>query len=217
MWIETKQSTSIRFDDISQLVVPVIADVFALVDEPNVGQAEFHRVGRIMADRLDTGRITAIEESVWDVADSDSSGLEAAWANLLDEHGEIRAQEFAGAADPVIYLYRFALHPDFVESKMAVMDMFCHTFGKGAIILAQHHTTLFSDTEFRALGFRFLPSREPPVPGQFAPNDTETRFWARENCTGAEYGFSDYPDEVPPSLTKHEAWVEKECPHERLC
>lgn len=169
-----------------------------------------------MADRLDVGRIVSLGADVWDVADSDSSGLEAAWSSLLDEEGRLQGKASAIESDPVLYLYRFVLHVDFVEWKMAVMDMFCHVFGRTALVLAQHHTTLFSETEFRALGFHLLPPRRFQAPLE-CDIDTETRFWARENRAGADYGFSDYPDEPPAATAKHEAWVREQCPPERLC
>lgn len=216
MWLEIKQTATVGILDEAQLVVPVIADVFALVEEPVPGEPEYYRVGRIMADRLDVGRIAALGASVWDVADSDSSGLEAAWACLLDENGEILEEVSKTGLDPIVYLYRFALHTDFVEWKMAVMDMFCHVFGRTALVLAQHHTTLFSNTEFTGLGLRLLPPTRYAGPRGFPDIDRETRFWARPNCLSAEYGFSDYPEEPPAALPKHEAWVQEQCPNERL-
>ena len=216
MWLELSQSVTIGIDDESQLVVPAMADVLALVEDPVPGEPESYRIGRIMADRLDVGRIAELGSSVWGVADADSSGLESAWACLLDEEGRFRDDDFE-MADPVVYLYRFALHLDFVEWKMAVMHMFCSVFGGSALVLAQHHTTLFSDTEFKALGFRLLPPTSFPAPAGFPAIDRTTRFWTRENGLACEYRFSDYPDEPPAALPKHEEWLEKECPKEPLC
>jgi hypothetical protein len=215
MWLEIKQTATVGVLDETELVVPVLADVFALVDEPVPGEPESYRIGRIMADRLDVGRIINLGASVWDVANSDSSGLEAAWACLLDENGEFQEQASNAGLDPVVYIYRFVLHTDFVEWKMAVMDMFCHAFGRAALVLAQHHTTLFSETEFRGLGFHLLPPRGFRAIGA-RHIDSKTRFWARENRLGADYGFSDYPEEPPAAVAKHETWVREQCPYERL-
>lgn len=215
MWLEIKQTATVGVLDEAELVVPAIADVFATVEEPVLGEPEYHVVGRIMADRLDVGRIANLGASVWDVADSDSSGLEAAWACLLDENGAIQEDVLKTGLDPVVYLYRFVLHTDFVEWKMAVMDMFCHVFGRTGLVMAQHHTTLFSNTEFAALGFRLLPPTRYAGPEGFADIDRKTRFWARENCLSAEYGFADYPADPPAALPKHEVWVQEQCPKER--
>lgn len=216
MWLDIRQTATVGILGEEQLVVPTVADVVALVEEPSPGEPEFYRVGRILADRLDIRRIAELGIRVWDVADADSSGLEAAWASLLDEGGERDDVEIQVGSDPVVYLYRFVLHPDYAEWRMAVMDLFCHNFGANAQVLVQHHTTLFSETEFDALGFRLLPPTRFPAPPGYPDIDRQTRFWARENRLGAEYGFSDYPEEAPPSQPKHEAWVQEECPDTRL-
>ncbi|HWB12724.1 MAG TPA: hypothetical protein VG826_26095 [Pirellulales bacterium] len=217
MWLEIKQTANMEILDEMQLAIPVIAEVFARVEEPFPGKPESYRVGRIMADRLDVSRIVELGASVWSVADSDSSGLESAWASLLDEDGTIRAEMSDTDLESVVYMYRFFLHTDFVEWKMPVMDMFCHVFGRAAVVLAQHHTTLFSDTEFSALGFNLLPPTRFAAPVGYPDIDRETQFWARENRLSADYGFSDYPEEPPGALPKHEAWIQEQCPNDRLC
>lgn len=100
----------------------------------------------------------------WDVADSDSCDLEAAWASLLDERGRFRTKEL-GAPDPIVCLHRFDLHVDFVDWRMAVVDGFCRMFGPEALILAPRDFTWLSDTEFGELAFGLLPATVFPNPG----------------------------------------------------
>jgi len=90
-----------------------------------------------MADELRRFAITDQGRSVWDVADADSGRLEAAYASLLDSEGQFREDEFESVADPVVYVYRFCLHPDFGRWKLPAIHAFCESFDMAAIILAQ--------------------------------------------------------------------------------
>ena len=55
--------------------------IYALSDDEN--NPEEFVVGRILADELHRYELAEGGEDIWDVADADSSGLEAAWASLL--------------------------------------------------------------------------------------------------------------------------------------
>jgi hypothetical protein len=127
----------------------------------------------LLADEIRPREIEECGEDIWAVADADSSGLEAAWASLLDENGQLRSSEFAGPIDSVVYLYRFTLHADFSPCRLAVLDAACRIFGTNAVILAQHHTIWFADTEFEFLGFHSLPPSRMPPPAGF-PNIEST-------------------------------------------
>lgn len=212
------KSTSVRPLDHPDRVIAWRCDVRAaeILDDTPTGR--YFLVGRILADEIRPSEIENCGENVYAVADGDSAGLEAAWAALLDEDGNFREDEFTAPAEPVVYLYRFALHPDFAEWRMAVMDDFSMQFGLHGLILAQFQTTLFSETEFHALGFKHLPRtcfKAPPG----LPNidrERETRFLMRHNVLRRDYELVDYPDEAPPATEEHEQWVKSRGPWKGL-
>ena len=213
MWLEAKRTWSLVDYQPDSVVVPWRIDVFALTGEenPEPGRDNF-LVGRLMADELRVGDIEERGGNVWDAADNDSSGLEAAWASLLDEAGSFRSEDFESSGDPVVYLYRFELHPDFAAWRMPVMHSFCRAFPDEAIILAQYHTTWFSQAEFEQLGFELLPPTCYEVDPGFPAIDRDTRFMARENCLRSKFGFSDYPEEPPPAKQAHADWLKTRGP-----
>jgi hypothetical protein len=150
-----------------------------------------------------------------DVADADSSGLVAAFESLLDDDRQFRDDEFESVADPVVYVYRFCLHPDFGEWKLPAMHAFCESFDCGAIILAQRHTTaFFTEGDFKQLGFRVNSKAIPPEQGE---EGGPTRFMLRDNATGCTFKVGDYPDESPPATTDHQQWLKRQGPWNRLC
>ena len=165
-------------------------------------------VGRILADELRRFEISEWSENVWDAADADSSGLEAAYAALLDENGDFRQDEFESVADPVVYLYRFARHEDFREWRMSVLDAFCRTFGNDAVILAQYHTTSFTLVQFEALGFRELGPTQYAAPKGLPRIDRETSFMVRENAVATSFALADYPEDAPAARPEHTEWLE---------
>ena len=207
-----RQQRLIRYEP-DDHVVSWSAKVFALANDIQLpdGPGEFI-VGRILADELRRYDIAECHEGIWDVADADSSGLEAAWASLLDEQGNFRDDDFDGIADPVVYLYRFVLHPDFAQWRMAVMDAFCATFGSDAIILAQHHTTWFSEAEFGLMGFHILPPTRFPAPAGFPNIDRKTRFMVHDNAYQAKYSMARYPEDAPSGSNAHAEWIESQGP-----
>ncbi len=205
MRLSATRQQSLTYFEPNDLVVTWSIDVEADAADDS---PEAFSVGRVLTDELRRFEIDERGETMWDVADADSSGLEAAWAALLDEKGAFRAKDFLGEADPVVYLYRFELHPDFVEWRLAVMDAICRLFGSSAIILAQYHTTLMAETEFSLLGFRNLPAPRFPAPVGFTSMDRETRFMVRDNAGSAEFTLANYPTSAPAAFPSHETWLE---------
>jgi len=204
MWLEAAQQFSLIRYDTSALASPWKIDVVGLTDEPGP-DGEAFIVGRVLADSMSRFDIEECGEDPSDVADSDSSGLSAAWESLVDKDGEFRSDDFQSIADPVVYIYRFYLHPDFAEWRIAVMDAVCRLFGNSALILAQHHTTYYSQTEFDALGFvRLIPAVKQ-----------EVDFMARENAC-ARYSMGDYPREAPDAFRRHQEWLEAQAPWKDL-
>lgn len=214
MWLDVKRRYPVQVLDPTELVVPCRVDVREVGDDAMSG--EDFSVGRFLADELRRHEIEEHGLNVWTVADADSSGLEAAWSCLLDEQGEIREDDFDGIVASVVYCYRFALHPDFVEWRLAVIDSFCRMFDE-ALILMQFHTTLCSDTEFAMLGFK------PVEIATFAPDvgpgrlDRQTRFMLRNNNLKVPFKLSDYPDDFPTAKPEHEAWLESQAKWDKLC
>lgn len=170
MWLRAIRESQLIHHEPDDYASSWCVDVMAATDlsAPASGP-EAYPVGRILADELRRFEIAEWGEDVWTVADADSSGLEAAWAAVLDEEGTFREDEFDGPADPVIYLYRFKLHEDFSAWRLAVLDACCRVFGQGALVLAQHHTTWLSEAEFELLGFRFVFSARV---SEHRPGDT---------------------------------------------
>jgi len=78
----------------------------------------------MLADAIYRFDIDEWGAQVWDVVDADSCGLEGAWAFVADEKGRFRDGDYESLCDPVVYVYRYALHPDFAEWRMPVMDAF---------------------------------------------------------------------------------------------
>jgi hypothetical protein len=207
MRLEASQSVELIHYSLSAFVVPWRVNVWADVHEPEVGKPESFVVGRILADTLSRFDIEECGEDAWTVADEDSAGLELAWASLLDENGHFREDEFESIADPVVYTYRFALHPDFAEWRMPVMDAFCRLFGTCGLVLAQHNTTVYSLTEFETLGFRPLIPKGRLTPG----TSNEPRFMVRDNAC-ARYSMASYPEESPNPGRQHKEWLEAQGP-----
>lgn len=208
MWLETQSTRHIVHLDSSDYVVPWRVDVQAMTDIDDAEGPGAYSIGRLLADALYPYEMAERGASVWDAADADSSGLEAAWASLLDKDGEFRDEEFEALGEPVVYLYRFALHDDFVQWRMAVMDTFCRMFENNAVILAQYHTTSFSLVQFEELGFRELPETQFAAPSGFPRIDREVRFMVRDNAKTTSFGLEDYPRDLPDATAEHAEWLE---------
>ncbi|HEY1599679.1 MAG TPA: hypothetical protein VGG64_08765 [Pirellulales bacterium] len=219
MWLSAHHEFNITRYDSAQATIPWRVDVHAIVDDPEPGAREEFTVGRILADELRPGEIDELGDDPWDVADADSSGLEAAYAAVLDEHGCFRDDEFTAGGDQIVYLYRFALHPDFVDWRLAVMDSFCRLFASpSAVILAQRHTTLFSDTELSEVGFRLLAPTVYRGPKGARRIDRTTEFYVRDCTLKTRFELRDVIDIEPPSATSaHEKWLETCGPWDKLC
>ena len=209
MWLDSKRKYKLIRYEPNDLVVAWVVDVKAYgEDSDQIAEPGVFTVGRLLADELRRFEIAECGEQVWQVADADSSGLEAAWTSLLDQEGNFRDDDFEAVADPVVYLYRFKLHPDFVNWRLAMMDVFCRIFDSDALISAQHHTTWLSDTEFDLLGFRPLPRTDYPAPQGYSNIDRKTCFIVRENACRVEYSIADYPGEAPSGRRDHAQWIE---------
>lgn len=214
MWLEAKRQCNLAPSDSSEHVIHWQFDMTVLSDDETSSEKVI--VGRMLADELRRFEIAERGENVWNVADADSSGLEVAWSSLLDEQGEIRQEQFEGIADPVVYLYRFQLHPDFVDWRLAALDGFCRTFGSDAVILAQHHTTWLSEAEFQTLGFRLLPKTRLPAPPGFPNIDRSTRFMVRDNACQVSMEATDYPMDAPGGKSAHSDWLDQQGPWDDL-
>ena len=219
MWLESKRQHRLTVGEPSDLIVPCRVNVRAFADFDRImpGGRDSFIVGRILADEIHRFEIEDRGENVWDAADADSSGVEAAWASVLDENGHFRDGDFPSVSDPVVYVYRFELHPDFAEFRLAVMDQFCRMYSCEALILAQLQTTVFSETEFAELGFEDLPPTQFPAPFGFPCIDRKTRFKFRANCLQTRFTVDDYPDDAPPACSYHSKWVRAKGPWAALC
>ena len=214
MWLEAKRTCSLVHFEPNDLVIH--CSVYMRVFPEEEPATELITVGRMLADELRRYDIAEKGESVWRAADADSSGLESAWASLLDEEGEFREEEFESNADSIVYLYRFKLHADFSDWRLAAMDAFCRTFGSDALILAQYHTTWFSEAEFELLGFRLLPETKFPSPAGFPNIDRDTLFMVRDNACQPSFGMNDYPEDAPDAKQEHAEWLEEQGPWDGL-
>lgn len=203
--------------DACELAISWRIDVRALVDDDLLGAGpDSYLVGRLLADEVRRADSVEAGEDPYEVADADSSGLERAFRSLLDANGEFRDEEFDGDADPVVYLYRFALHPDFSEWRMSVLDAFCRLFDSQAVIMAQLHTTDLTQAEFEAVGFLpWVPVVvKPPVDVSDIYNRTE--FMVRDNTGPLRLDLSKYPQDSPGASEEHAKWVRSKGPWKGL-
>jgi hypothetical protein len=208
MWLELKQQYPLIRHEPNESAIPWQVDVRASVDFDTIepGQPQSFIVGRMLADEIRRYESNEWGHNNWDVAEADSMGLETAYASLLDEEGEIR--EFNGMCDPIVYLYRFAMHDDFAEWRLPLLDAFCRQFDNFALILAQHHTTWFSLEEFKLVGFEMLEQTEYKVPPGYREIDSDLRFMVRDNSLKTKLRIEDYPKECRPATIEHQNWGE---------
>ena len=217
MWLDARRQQKLVRYEPDDFVVRWQVDINVPAEEGAIVRGrDCVTVGRILCDELRRYETIECGESVWEAADADSSGLEAAWSSLLDEEGDFRDDEFEGIADPVVYVYRFQLHAEFVDWRMATADAFCRMFGSDAVILAQYHTTWFSEAEFELLGFHLLPPTQFPSPAGYPNIDREARFMARDNACRAEFGLRQYPKDAPEGRLDHDQWLEEQGPWKDL-
>lgn len=205
------------FDE-SQFAIPWRCDLEMPADPELDGDREFYVVGRILADELRRSELDDERNcSPIEAADADSEGLYRAYSAVFDENNEVRGGEFESIADPFIYLYRFELHPDFADWRMAALDAFCRTFSSSAVIIAQYNRVRFSVAEFSALGFDFEPKDGLR---RLNPDDTDDepmRYFVRDNSLQGEFGFAQYPKHFSFEATKeHEVWIESRGPWKDL-
>ncbi len=193
-------------------------DVRADVDEDAhvKGQATSFAVGRLLADEIRRFDVADWNDEPYDVADSDSPGLEAAYASLLDENGQFLSEEFDAVGDSIVYLYRFRLHDEFIDWRLAVLDAFRRQFSNNALVLAQLHTTWFSEAEFDLLGFRRLPRAKFRASAELPGIDRDIEFMVRDNTQQAKFGIGDYPTEYRTTNASPEEWLESNGPWEGL-
>jgi hypothetical protein len=204
--------------DTSQSVISWRVDVHTSADDEIIDlESGPFLIGRMLADEVRRFEVAEWGEDPYQVADSDSDGLEVAYRSLLDPSGQFVEEEFDGAADPVVYLYRFALHPDFAAWRLPVLDAFCRLFSTEAIILAQFHTTQLTQAEFGTIGFKpWTPvGAEPPV--DVSDIYERTRFMVRDNSRETELQIADYPSEAPGATAEHSKWVHANGPWKNLC
>jgi hypothetical protein len=193
---------------VTKWLIDVFADVYSAIDpdisddddDPDTMYAEPHEyiVARVVADELRTSETEerGIDPSI--AADADSSGLVAVWSALMLENDEPPS-----AADTLVYLYRFAVHPDFSECRMAILDAVCRVFGFDALIVTQRNTTWFSEAEFDQLGFEPLESK------------WNSDLVIRMNFGSRKYWLEHYPEDAPPAKPHHAEWVEKILPRDQ--
>ena len=210
MKFEIRQRCDLLREDETQHVVPWRFTIKAGADDPN--GFEEYTVGRILADELRPFELAEWGTNVWDVADSDSAGLLAAYSALLDKSGHFRELEFDAIGEPIVYMYRFELHPDFAHWRLAILDCFCRRFLDNALILVQYHSTWLSLAEFELLGFRVLAPSEFAPPTDAAEIDASIRFMVRDNTQTTPLSISDYPKEVPWATIDHARWVKSKGP-----
>jgi len=90
MWLQVTKRYGMSEHDPATLIVPIRVDVMQEVEDAG-NEDKPIVVGTLLADELRMATITEIDEDAWDVADADSSGLEAAYAAVLDEDGAARS------------------------------------------------------------------------------------------------------------------------------
>jgi hypothetical protein len=213
MWLDATHTYNLIRLDAQQSVVPWRVNVRAHVDlDAHVqGRPDSYVVGRLLADSIHRYEATEWDLDPWDIADGDSEGLEAAFGALLDENGDFRSEDFEALGDPIVYLYRFALHDDFANWRFAILDSFCRQFGNDALILAQHHTIPFSIKEFEQLGFRLL-SKTKFLPGCVPIIDRQTEFLVRDNSLKSPFTIGMYPESALPAKFEQEQWLDSRGP-----
>jgi hypothetical protein len=214
MWFELRQRCDLLREDEAQHVIPWKVNIRAAADDP--AGFEDYSVGRILADELRPYELSEWGVSPWNVADADSGGLLSAYCALLGRNGRLR-EEFDAIGEPIVYVYRFALHDDFAQWRMAVLDCFCRRFLDSALILVQYHSTWFSLAEFEALGFRVLSPPEFEPPTEAAEINRTTRYMVRDNSCAIPFDLMSYPTKVPYATRKHAKWVRGECPLDGYC
>src|SRR5437868_1157122 len=103
MWLELSNRYELIRYEPDQSAVPWRVDVVACVDDDAFvqGKPDSFVVGRLLADEIRRYKAEEWGVSAWDVADADSSGLEGAFASLLDEESRMRDDIFNPIADPI--------------------------------------------------------------------------------------------------------------------
>ncbi|WP_232536170.1 hypothetical protein [Lacipirellula parvula] len=164
-------------------------------------------VGRMLADEIRRHEVTEWGEEAWDVADADSQGWADLYNSFLNADGDFGVDELDTLADPIVFLYRFDVHPDFANWKMAALDAFCRLFSTDAIIVALYRQAELSLEEFKAVGFNVWEGVgiEPPME---AREIHETAVWMlRDNSLMTPLAVTDYPKECPDATREHQRWV----------
>ena len=210
MWLDARLRYEITRFDPSQNVVPWRVDVKvpADIDALPPGAPSSFSVGRIMADELRRYELDEWGSDCLETADADSVGLEMAVASLLDADGELRLDEYECICDPIVYIYRLEIHPDFADYRLAVLDAFCRLFNTDALILAQYKTTWFSLTEFQSLGFQPLKPKLVSYDPKRLESETELLFIVRDNTLKCDFEIANYPKSMPSATAEHESWLE---------
>ena len=222
LWLDAKHRYRIVRDDSGDHVVPWRVDVRAWPGEAHE-TIESLLVGRFLADEIRRFEIEEWGEEPFEACDDDSAGLVAAYASLTDAQGQFLADEFNSVSDPFVYLYAFALHPDFAECKLSIIDGFCRLFANQAVILTGTWVNWTSQAEFEAVGFKVWE----PVEGRRGAlghlrgkvldvgGDLST-LMVRDNTIATSIKVADYPISCPLATKEHARWVREKVSRDRF-
>jgi hypothetical protein len=166
-------------------------------------------VGGLVADELRRNEIEAWGDgdSVWDAADEDSDALVEICKSMEGHDDLLRLDEFKGSADPMVYLYRFELHPDFTVWKLPILDAVCRLFPHDAIVFLPYYAAWVEMPELWRVGFRpWAGVGVDPNPPE-GTRDERARFMIRDNAAYQEFGPHEYPRECPAATREHTRWL----------
>lgn len=140
------------------------------------------------------------------MADADSQGWSDLYGSLLSTGGTFGDDAFEGIADPIVYLYRFALHPDFGNWKMAAFDVYCRLFLSDAILVDRYRTHL-SLEEFKAVGFNVWPGYGRQAPTDAAVINGTAGWMVRDNALATDLQVDGYPKNCAEVTAEHLKWL----------
>lgn len=166
-------------------------------------------VGGLMADELRRDEIEAWGkgDSVSDAADADSDALVEVCNSMDGPDDCLRLDEFKGAADPLVYLYRFELHPDFAEWKLSILDAACRLFPSDAVVFLPYYAAWASSDDLAHVGFRpWAGVGVDPNPPEGTIDDS-ARFLIRDNAAYIQFDPSEYPAACPAATNEHVRWL----------
>ncbi|MBL9164424.1 MAG: hypothetical protein JNL18_16980 [Planctomycetaceae bacterium] len=211
IWLDATQRHHLTREEPNDSVIPWRAKIRAHTaleltdDEP-----ESFIIGRMLADEIRRFEVTEWGEEAWEVADADSQGWSDLYSSFLNADGDFCEDELETLADPIVYLYRFDVHPDFAKWKMAALDAFCRLFSTDAIIVALYRAAHLSLEEFKSVGFQVWNGFGKDAPSDPRHIHEHVRWMLRDNSLATPLTVADYPKDCPDATVEHAKWVKEQ-------